>query len=674
MGNKTRNVLITMCAGTVAFAAEIAKAQCECPNGWVQNEDNSHCYALTQADTWLRSEAEAVGLGGHLATVRNDDENQWLLNQFGQGGIGPWIGLFQQDGAPEPAGGWVWVSGEDAEYRNWNDGEPNDLNGGENWAHFYGATEGREPGKWNDLGLPFERTGIIERECRAGCRGGEFAKLLADDGGSTDAFGRTVAIRDDVALIGAWGDDDNGDTAGAAYVFRRHGTAWMQEAKLVAGDGFPDQLFGSAVAVDEDTALVGAMFDDTNGFRAGAAYVFRFDGENWMQEAKLLPARGTAGDEFGQTVSLSNGVALIGARYDGENGIDSGAAYVFRFDGENWIEERKLLASDGETGDRFGESVSLSGETALIGAVWDDDSGEKAGAAYVFRFDNGQWTQEEKLHAPDGTQGDYFGQSVSIEGDVTLVGAYGDDERGDESGAAYAFRYDGESWGRGDRLNAADGAAGDNFGQSVSLSGSVALIGAWADDDNGEQSGAAYAFRFDGKYWIESAKVLASEGTDGDAFGTAVAIYDGSGIVGAHLADEGEVDAGAAYYFTGLSDCQPNGTIDLCDIATGGSRDDNENGIPDECEGCNGERSNARCRGNNNGRNVIKAKLSRARPDEDVVFRLDGACPLMRHTNLRGKFTAKWKKCDGGRIQDGPHNVTAELAYGCEKAAETNCP
>ena len=218
------------------------------------------------------------------------------------------------------------------------------------------------------------------------------------------------------------------------------------------------------------------------------------------EEQKLIASDGAANDYFGISVSLSGDTALIGADCDDDNGWGSGSAYVFRYDAGSgtWNEEAKLIASDGETYDHFGWSVSLSGDTALIGACGDDDNGSDSGSAFVFRYDTGSgtWNEEAKLTASDGATHDYFGYNLSLTGDIALIGAYGDDDNGSESGSAYVFRYDAGSgtWFEDNKLLASDGAGGDQLGRSVSLSGEVALIGAESGDGNVTDSGAAYVF------------------------------------------------------------------------------------------------------------------------------------------------------------------------------------
>jgi cysteine-rich repeat protein len=385
-------------------------------------------------------------------------------------------------------------------------------------------------------------------------------ELLASDGAASDYFGRSVSIDGGVALVGANLDDDGGADAGAAYVYRWNGASWAEEHKLLAGDGEAGDSLGLSVSLDGDVALVGAPGEDARGAGAGAGYVYRWDGVTWSQEQKLLASDGKAGDSLGRAVSIDGDVAVVGAYGDDENGSAAGAAYVYRFDGGSWIQEQKLLASDGEAGDSLGRTVSIDGGVALVGAYSEDENGSAAGAAYVYRFDGASWTQEQKLLASDGAAGDQFGISVSTRDDVALVGAYFAGALGAESGAAYAYRWDGASWTQEQKLLASNGAAGDRFGVSVATGDGVALVGAYFDDDNGANAGAAYAYRWDGAAWGAEQPLLASGGAAGDHFGISVSIDRDLALVGASLANVSGVDSGAAYVFD-LGACG-DGTLD----------------------------------------------------------------------------------------------------------------
>ena len=258
--------------------------------------------------------------------------------------------------------------------------------------------------------------------------------------------------------------------------------------------------------------------------------------------AKLTACDAAAGDEFGISVSISGDVAVIGARWDDDGGPVSGSAYVYRLNRAtgDWEEEAKLTASDAAPSDEFGRSVSICNEVVVIGALFNDDGGSHSGSAYVFRFNGSGWVEEAKLTASDAAAFDWFGWSVSIRGDIAVIGARFDvdsDPRFD-SGSVYVFKEPPGGWvdmTETAKLTASDAGSFDNFGFSVSISGDMAVMGAWHDDD----------------------------------------VCPG---------DPPNCNSGSAYVFRGFSDCNDNGTLDLCDIADGTSTDANGNGVPDDCE------------------------------------------------------------------------------------------
>ena len=308
------------------------------------------------------------------------------------------------------------------------------------------------------------------------------AKLTASDGVRSDYFGFSVSMDGDTAIIGAWGDDS---LKGSAYVFTRNGGIWTQQAKLIASDGANFDWFGYSVSVYGDTAVIGAYGDDS--FK-GSAYVFTRSGGTWTQQNKLTASDGAASDWFGHSVSVYGDTAVIGARGDDSN---KGSAYVFTHSGGIWMQQNKLTASDGAANDYFGNSVSIYGDTSVISGYGDDSF---KGSAYVFTRSGGTWTQQNKLTASDGAADDLFGYSVSVYGDTAVIGAHAADDKGSNSGSAYVFTRSGGSWMQQDKLIAGDGTAGDSFGYSVSVYGDTAVIGAMGDDDKGSNSGSAYVF------------------------------------------------------------------------------------------------------------------------------------------------------------------------------------
>ena len=350
------------------------------------------------------------------------------------------------------------------------------------------------------------------------------AKLTASDGEPGDRFG-TISVSGDVAVIGAYLDDHPGRIdAGSAYVFRFDGTSWTEEVKLTASDAEADDWFGIIISVIDDVALIASPRNDDAGEDAGAAYVYRFDGASWIEEDKLVPADVEAGDSFGYPVVLSRcgSLAIIGSYGDDDGGSSAGAAYVYRFDGTSWIEEDKLIASDAEPGDLFGLSAFIDGDVAIVASLNDDPAGADSGSAYVFRFDGTGWIEKAKLTASDGAANDNFGSDVSIRHNVAVVSAVNDDDGGENSGSAYVFRFDGTNWVEHAKLTASDAAAGDWFGNSVSLQGDVLAVGARWDDDGGENSGSAYVFAgllgvdYNGNGVADVCESLCPADTDGD--------------------------------------------------------------------------------------------------------------------------------------------------------------
>jgi hypothetical protein len=308
----------------------------------------------------------------------------------------------------------------------------------------------------------------------------EEAKLTASDVASGDWFGVSVSIYGDYAVVGAPHDDDNGQNSGSAYIFKNTGTGWVEEAKLTASDAAAFDDFGWSVSMNGDYALVGASYDDDEGYRSGSAYIFRNTGTGWVEEAKLTASDGAEGDQFGYIAYINGEYAIVGA-YE----ADTGKAYIFKNTGTGWVEEAKLTASDAADGDGFGISVYINDEYAIVGAYKAD-----TGKAYIFKNTGTSWIEEAKLTASDGLTGDWFGRSVLINEDYTLVGASHDD---DNTGSVYIFKNTGTSWVEEAKLTASDGETQDFFGNSISLSGDYLIIG--ATQYMAGKTGLAYVFK-----------------------------------------------------------------------------------------------------------------------------------------------------------------------------------
>jgi len=374
-------------------------------------------------------------------------------------------------------------------------------------------------------------------------------KLFASDGSAGDSFSQ-VSIDGDTAVVGASSGAGNSPFTGAAYVFERDDGFWTEEAKLTASDGAAGDAFGRFVSIDGDTVVIGAFFDDDKG----SAYVFVRDEDGiWTEEAKLTAFDGAAGDLFGVSVSIDEDTALIGASLDDDLFPASGAAYVFVRDDDDssddgiWTLQQKLTASNPTFFAQLGFSVSLDGDMALIGAALGAGNSPLTGAAYVFVRDDGIWTEEAKLAASDAAIVSLFGVSVSLDEDTALIGAPFDNVNGPISGSAYVFVRDDGMWTQqGPKLTPLDGATGDFFG-SVSLDEDTALIG--AAQAFTVKNGAAYVFVRDDGIWTEEAKLLASDGAASDGFGGTVSLDEDTALIGAFNGDGKVADSGAAYIF-----------------------------------------------------------------------------------------------------------------------------
>ncbi len=366
-------------------------------------------------------------------------------------------------------------------------------------------------------------------------------KLTASDGVAEDRFGRTVAIDGETVVVGAPNNDDAGSNSGSAYVFQRSGTVWTEQVKLTASDAAGVDLFGGSVGVSGDTVVVGAIGDDDAGSRSGSAYVFQRSGTTWTQQAKLLASDGAASDEFGKSVDISDDTVVVGA-------AGNESAYVFQRSGTAWTQQAQLLASDGGSSDTFGRSVAISGDTVVVGANLDSNpNGSSAGAAYIFQRSGTTWTQQAKLLASDGASDQRFGNSVAISAETAIVGASKDDEAGFSSGSAYVFQRSGTAWTEQAKLLASDASRNDSFGFSVAISGETAMVGAIGAADAGTRSGAAYVFQRSGTAWSEQTRLLASDGAAWDDFGWSVAISGRTTVTGADGDDDAGFGSGAAY-------------------------------------------------------------------------------------------------------------------------------
>ncbi len=374
------------------------------------------------------------------------------------------------------------------------------------------------------------------------------AELIASDGAANDNFGYSVSVSGSTALIGAPNHTVNGHAdQGAAYVFVQNGSTWSQQQELTASGGGLDNAFGTSVALNGSTAVIGAAFRFS---QAGAAYVFVQSGSTWSEQAKLTPSDGVLGDFFGFSVAMSSGTVVVGSPFHtvGSN-QQQGAAYVYTQSGSTWSQQAELTSSDGAPDDFFGWSVAVSGSTAMVGALYHNSN---QGAVYVFVQSGSTWSQQQELTCSDPTGGDTFGVSVAMNSSTALIGAQGHMVGSNQGqGAAYVFAQSGNSWSQQAELTSSDGEAGDDFGSSVALSGTTAVVGAFLHPVGSNQDqGAAYVFVENGNTWSQQAELTSSDGAPNDYFGWSVAVSGSTAVVGAYQHIVGSnSQQGAAYVY-----------------------------------------------------------------------------------------------------------------------------
>ena len=308
---------------------------------------------------------------------------------------------------------------------------------------------------------------------------------------------------------------DKGEIGNSSFAYSEAATIASTENKITASDGAADDQFSyKSVAIGNGRIVVGAYQDDDNGSTSGSAYIFDLDG---TQLAKITASDNAAGDSFGISVAIGNGRIVVGAYQDDDNGSSSGSAYIFDLDGTQLA---KITASDGAANDYFGYSVAIGNGRIVVGAYADDDAGSSSGSAYIFDLDG---TQLAKITASDAAANDYFGNSVAIGNGRIVVGAKQDDDNGETSGSAYIFDLDGTQLAK---ITASDGAAYDQFGNSVAVGNGRIVVGADGDDS---YKGSAYIFDLDG---TQLAKITETNRVDFHSFGISVAVGSGRIVVG----------------------------------------------------------------------------------------------------------------------------------------------
>lgn len=394
----------------------------------------------------------------------------------------------------------------------------------------------------------------------------QIAKLRSMTPSQGEDIGVSIAISGDTVIVGTQGND-LGTNSGSAYIYVRNGNQWIQEAKLLADDGFANALFGSSVAINGDTAVIGA------GESTGSAYVFTRTNGVWTQQAKLLSNNASPGDRFGTSVAIDGNTILVGSPFDTNNSINrSGAVYVYIVSGNTWILESIIPSGSTTSFAAFGAAVTLEGDTAVIGAWNDDGFSANSGSVSVFTRTGNTWTLQERLLPEIGGEfSDNFGFAVSLSGDTVIISDWDDSETTAFSGAAYIFTRSGGDWTQEEKLKS-DDITHTNFGYSVSIDGDIAVVGNISDSTTATRTGSSYVYTRDTGAWTLESKLRASDRTANMQFGWSVAIDGDTVAVGMPEDDGLATDNGAAYIFDlHCNDCPADltgdGVLDFFDVS-----------------------------------------------------------------------------------------------------------
>lgn len=370
-------------------------------------------------------------------------------------------------------------------------------------------------------------------------------KIKASGVVAADAFGKSVAVGSGVVVVGAIADADAGSYTGSAYIYRLDGT---QLAKIKASDATAGDRFGATVAAGSNRVVVGAYQDADNGSYTGSAYIYDLKG---TQIAKIKPSDSAAFDSFAESVAVGCGRIVVGCIGKAVGAVTvAGAIYIFDLNG---IQIAKISSSTPLYLSRFGCSVAIGCGRIVVGAYNDTSAVATSGAAYIFDLNGNQLA---KFGASDGAAGDQFGRAVAVGSGRIVVGSAQDADNGSNSGSAYIFDLNGTQLAK---IKASDGVTQDLFGTSVGVGSGRIIVGAYGDDDLGAYTGAAYLYDLAG---TQLAKIKSSDIAAGDYFGRAVAAGDGKIVVGAYLDDDVGSLSGSAYIWT-----TPNATevLDILD-------------------------------------------------------------------------------------------------------------
>jgi len=404
-------------------------------------------------------------------------------------------------------------------------------------------------------------------------------------------FGMSLSLDGNIALVGApLQYCPSGPNCGAVYVFRQTESGWIQEGMLKATSETAGNQFGRSVAVHGRTAVVAAIGAGCGtGDHCGEIYIFRNEDSKWVQTQQLVS--GPATQVFGSTLALhGRWLALTKSGEQCPLGVNCHEGQLFYLDERSglWNLVQTLPFPDSDVDDIWRPPLGMNGDLIIVGQRFDPcASGRLCGAASIYRFNGSEWVLEQELVASDRRTYDHFGSSVSIHGDVAIVGAPGDDcgsSVGSDCGAVYVFRYTAGSWIEEQRLFRWDTSL-EGFGQVVKIEGNTALVTSSDGCSGSYHCGAAYVYHFDGTSWDDGLTITESIRAPGNSFGSFASVSNQTLLIsstGFNCSDG--LDCGLAYIYSLGPDCDANGQADFCDIRDSGAVDGDGDGVPDACE------------------------------------------------------------------------------------------
>ena len=358
--------------------------------------------------------------------------------------------------------------------------------------------------------------------------------LRAWDAQPGDGFGRSIALGDRWLLVGAPHDDLAGRDSGSAALYALEDAAWEQVDLIAPARGAPRMHFGHSVALEGDLCAVGAPGAGSRGRLSGTVYLFRRDGDYWLQIAELRAATGTAGDRFGEAIALDRGRLLVGAPGTDGAAPDSGAVHIYEAEEGRWLERKVLSPPTGSGRAEFGCAVDLDGDRIAIGAWGLGPKDLRQGGVFLYLAVEGRWEFEAKLTAPDSAILDYFGTSIDLSGERCLVGAPWKKIFHEGVGAAHLFQRVQGEWREEALLLGADRHAGAGFGTAVALENGRALVGArFGAGPPDARHGSVECFQHGPRGWERTNSLPRPPGTRADDYGMAIELAGDQVAIGA---------------------------------------------------------------------------------------------------------------------------------------------